>query len=186
MHGQPTCKNLYATCPLSPFFPAGAMRLPLTKKQVEEKDRKFIHYLTDHYGLREFKLKATPFSNSDQDAFYNFYGESTKIRGKQSSLISTHCTACMSLGGRELQSGWDSSRWKCLVLHVATCLHSTWRIQRWFHVAVKFKLLLLPCVMLIEVCGNVLGGKHHNSEMLTLGASTHLCHSRTLHCSCQS
>ena len=61
------------------------MRLPLTVKQVKDKDaKKYIHFLTDYYALNVFGLKAAPFFNQDEHAYYNFYGESTKISGKPS------------------------------------------------------------------------------------------------------
>ena len=41
-----------------------------------------IHYLTDYYAMKEFDLTPVPFSNHDDNAFYNFYGERTKISGK--------------------------------------------------------------------------------------------------------
>ena len=41
-----------------------------------------IHYLTDYYAMKEFDLTPVPFSNQNDNAFYNFYGETTKISGK--------------------------------------------------------------------------------------------------------
>ena len=41
-----------------------------------------IHYLTDYYAMKEFNLHPVPFKNEDDNAFYNFYGERTKISGK--------------------------------------------------------------------------------------------------------
>ena len=61
---------------------AGAMRLPLPPK----KDRPIcetIHYLTDFYAIKKFKINPVPFSNASETAFYNFYGNVTKINGKQ-------------------------------------------------------------------------------------------------------
>ena len=57
------------------------MRLP----QTPDKDRpisELIHYLTDFYALKRFQLNPVPFSNFNDNAFYNFYGQSTKISGK--------------------------------------------------------------------------------------------------------
>ena len=57
------------------------MRLP----QTPEKDRpvrEMIHYLSDYYAMKEFDLTPVPFSNQNDNAFYNFYGETTKISGK--------------------------------------------------------------------------------------------------------
>ena len=60
---------------------AGAMRLPLPPKK-DRPVREMIHYLTDYYAETKFRLKPVPFSNQSENAFYNFYGECTKISGK--------------------------------------------------------------------------------------------------------
>lgn len=57
------------------------MRLPLPPK----KDRPIaetIHYLTDYYASEKFDIDPVPFSNASEQAFYNFYGNITKIGGK--------------------------------------------------------------------------------------------------------
>jgi hypothetical protein len=57
------------------------MRLP----QTPDKERpisQLIHYLSDFYALKRFNLTPVPFSNYDDNAFYNFYGETTKISGE--------------------------------------------------------------------------------------------------------
>jgi hypothetical protein len=56
------------------------MRLPLTA----DKDRPIsetLHYLTDYYAEKKFKLNPIPFNNHCGNAVYNFYGEITKIKG---------------------------------------------------------------------------------------------------------
>ena len=60
---------------------AGAMRIPQKPDQKRPIDD-MIHYLTDYYAMREFKLTPVPFSNYDQDAFYKFYGIKTQIKGR--------------------------------------------------------------------------------------------------------
>ena len=60
------------------------MRIP----QPPQKDRPIadmIHYLTDYYALREFGVTPVPFSNYDQDAFYQFYGQQTQIKGESTT-----------------------------------------------------------------------------------------------------
>lgn len=41
-----------------------------------------IHYLSDYYAMKELHLTPVPFKNEGSHAFYNFYGERTKISGK--------------------------------------------------------------------------------------------------------
>ena len=65
----------------SSFSTAGAMRLPLTA----DKDRpipEMLHYLTDYYAEKKFNLKPIPFNNHSDNAFYNFYGNPIKMKGK--------------------------------------------------------------------------------------------------------
>ena len=77
------------------------MRLPQTPDK-ERPVRKMIHYLTDYYAMKEFDLTPVPFSNYNDNAFYNFYGETTKISGKSSKfnirwLLLWDCTHGVSI-----------------------------------------------------------------------------------------
>lgn len=69
------------------FVAAGAMRLP----QTPDKSRpvsEMIHYLTDYYAMKpEFELTPVPFSNHNDNAFYNFYGEQTQIKRKNTVIL---------------------------------------------------------------------------------------------------
>ena len=60
------------------------MRIPQPPPPVGEQrpTDKMIHYLTDYYALTELGVKAVPFRNTDNDAFYLFYGNRTKISGE--------------------------------------------------------------------------------------------------------
>lgn len=68
------------------LFTAGAMRLPLTpdkKRPIAE----MIHYLTDYYASKVFNLNPVPFCNKSDNAYYNFYGERTKVSGKFTIVV---------------------------------------------------------------------------------------------------
>ena len=61
------------------------MRIPQPPPSPPCKERpvpQMIHYLTDYYAMKEFKLHPVPFKNEDHNAFYNFYGKCTQISSK--------------------------------------------------------------------------------------------------------
>ena len=64
---------------------AGAMRLPLPPWK-ERPICETIHYLTDYYAEKKFNIEPVPFNNFNENAFYNFYGNITKISGKTEIL----------------------------------------------------------------------------------------------------
>lgn len=74
---------------------AGAMRIP-QEPNPQRPVADMIHYLTDYYAMKEFELVPTPFSNSDDDAYYCFYGIRTKIKEWKDSQFT------------EYWPGWDA------------------------------------------------------------------------------
>ena len=72
------------------FSTAGAMRLPLTADK-ERDVSEMLHYLTDYYAVKKFDLDPISFNNHSGNAFYNFYGNPIKMKGK---IVNNYTATC--------------------------------------------------------------------------------------------